>query len=145
MIAALLTGFAASPWMRAALRYGAIALAVLLFLLLLRRSGERAGRLAERLETTEKANDVQRWRLRRAVLVLATISLSGCATVGFDGVMLGACPPVVEHSREFQVRASQELALLPDGSAVVEMLSDYAVMREQARACHDAATFTAPR
>jgi len=39
MIATLLGGFAASPWGRAALRYGAIALAVLLFLLALRRSG----------------------------------------------------------------------------------------------------------
>lgn len=66
MIAALLTGFAASPWMRAALRNGAIALAVLLFLLLLRRSGERAGRFAEHLETTEKANDVQRRMLEAA-------------------------------------------------------------------------------
>jgi len=53
LITALLTGFAASPWMRAALRYGAIVLAVLLFLLALQRSGERAGRMAERLETTE--------------------------------------------------------------------------------------------
>jgi len=59
MIAALFTGIAASPWTRAALRYGAIALAVLLFLLALRRSGERAGRLAERLETSEKIHDVQ--------------------------------------------------------------------------------------
>lgn len=66
MIAALLTRFAASPWMRAALRYGAIVLAVLLFLLSLRRSGERAGRLAERLETAEKANDVQRRMLEVA-------------------------------------------------------------------------------
>ena len=66
MIAALLTGFAASPWTRTALRYGAIVLAVLLFLLSLRRSGERAGRLAERLETTEKANDVQRQMLEAA-------------------------------------------------------------------------------
>ena len=45
MIGGLLTGIATSPWMRAALRDGAIALAVLLFLLSLRRSGERAGRL----------------------------------------------------------------------------------------------------
>ena len=66
MIAALLTGIAAVPWMRAALRYGAIALAVLLFLLALRRAGERAGRLAERLETSEKANDVQRQMLDAA-------------------------------------------------------------------------------
>ncbi len=60
MITALLTGIAVSQWMRAALRYGAIALAVLLFLLALRRSGERTGRLAERFEITEKINDVQR-------------------------------------------------------------------------------------
>ena len=63
---ALLAGFAASPWMRTALSYGAIVLAVLLFLLSLRRSGERAGRLAERLVTTEKANDVQRRMLEAA-------------------------------------------------------------------------------
>ncbi|WP_020084966.1 hypothetical protein [Hyphomicrobium zavarzinii] len=65
MIAALFTGIAAAPWMRAALRYGAIALAVFLFLLSLRRSG-RAGRLAERLETSEKFNDIQRQMLDAA-------------------------------------------------------------------------------
>jgi hypothetical protein len=58
VIGTLLGRIVTSPWMRAALRYEAIALAVLLFLLSLRRSGERAGRLSERLETTEKANDV---------------------------------------------------------------------------------------
>ena len=66
MIAKLVTGIATSPWMRAALRYGAITLAVLLFLFSLRRSGERAGRLVERLEATEKANDVQRRMLEAA-------------------------------------------------------------------------------
>lgn len=66
MIGGLLTGIAASPWVRAALRYGATAVAVLLFLLSLWRSGERAGRLAERLKTTEKANDVQRQMLEAA-------------------------------------------------------------------------------
>ncbi len=66
MIVALLGAIAASPWMRAALRYVAIALAIFMFLLALRRSGERAGRLVERLETTEKANDVQRQMLDAA-------------------------------------------------------------------------------
>lgn len=66
MIATLLGGFAASPWGRPALRYGAIVLAVLLFLLSLRRLGERTGRLAERLEATEKINDVQRQMLEAA-------------------------------------------------------------------------------
>ena len=66
MIAALLTRIAVSPWMRAALRYGAIALSIALFLLSIRRAGERAGRLAERLETMEKSNDVQRQMLDAA-------------------------------------------------------------------------------
>jgi hypothetical protein len=61
--------------------------------------------------------------------------LTGCATAGFESGGVAACPPVVEYSREFQVRAAEEMERLPDGSAVVEMMSDYSVMREQARAC----------
>nr|WP_255440821.1 hypothetical protein [Paracoccus sp. MC1854] len=52
--------------MRAILRYGTNVLGVLLFLLSPRRSGERAGRPAERLEATEKTNDVQRQMLEAA-------------------------------------------------------------------------------
>ena len=66
MIGGLVATLARSAWARTALRYGAIVLAALLFLSSLRRSGERAGRLAERLETTEKANDVQRQMLEAA-------------------------------------------------------------------------------
>ena len=66
MIGALLGWIAASPWARAALRYGAVALTILLFLLSIRRAGERVGRLAERLATTEKANDIQRRMLEAA-------------------------------------------------------------------------------
>ena len=76
-------------------------------------------------------------RRRRVALVLATILLSGCATAGSDEGALGACPPVVEYSREVQARAAEELNALPVGSAVAEMLSDYAVMRAQAQACAD--------
>jgi hypothetical protein len=61
--------------------------------------------------------------------------LTGCATAGFETGGVAACPPVVEYSREFQTRAADELARLPDGSIVVEMMGDYAVMRDQARAC----------
>ena len=79
-------------------------------------------------------------RRRRVALVLATIWLSGCATGGSDVGALGPCAPVVEYSREFQAQAAEELALLPEGSAVAEMLSDYAVMREQARGCQSTRT-----
>ena len=75
------------------------------------------------------------WRRRLAVLVIAMISLTGCATAGFEANGVATCPPVVEYSREFQAKAAEELALLSDESAVVEMMGDYAVLREQARAC----------
>lgn len=66
MIASIISGIAANPWARAALRYGAIALTIFLFLLSIRRSGERVGRIAERLENTEKANETQRGMLEAA-------------------------------------------------------------------------------
>jgi hypothetical protein len=75
------------------------------------------------------------WRRRLAVLVIATSLLTGCATAGFEAGGVAACPPVVEYSREFQARAAEELAMLPDGSAIIEMIGDYAVMRDQARVC----------
>ena len=47
----------------------------------------------------------------------------------------GVCPPVVEYDAGFEARAAEEVQTLPEGSAIVEMLSDYALMREQARRC----------
>ena len=66
MIGGLLATLAGSAWARAALRYGVIALAILSFLFALRRSGERAGRLAERLETMENTYEAQRRMLEAA-------------------------------------------------------------------------------
>jgi len=66
MIAGILGGIVTTPPARAALRYGAMVVAIVLFLLSIRRSGEHVGRIAERLETTEKANDVQRRMLEAA-------------------------------------------------------------------------------
>jgi hypothetical protein len=68
-------------------------------------------------------------RRRLVALGLVAIRLSGCVTVSSEVGGQGTCPPVVEYSREFQVRAAEELTLLPEGSVIAEMLSDYAVMR----------------
>ncbi|MBI1386645.1 MAG: hypothetical protein GC150_17205 [Rhizobiales bacterium] len=61
--------------------------------------------------------------------------LSGCATGASDGGGPRACPPVVQYSREFQARVAEEMVLLPENSAIVERLSNHAVMRAQARTC----------
>ncbi|SEO44165.1 hypothetical protein SAMN04489859_11134 [Paracoccus alcaliphilus] len=66
MICGLFATLAGSAWTRTAIRYGITAIAILLFLLALRRSGERAVRLAERLETMEKAHEADRRMLEAA-------------------------------------------------------------------------------
>ena len=73
--------------------------------------------------------------LRLAVLAIVTSLLSGCVTVGSEPRVVAVCPPLVDYSREFQARAAEELALLPERSAIAEMLADYSVMRDQSRTC----------
>jgi len=46
-----------------------------------------------------------------------------------------SCPPVVNYSAAEQSRAAAEVGALPEGAMIARMLSDYAVLRDQARAC----------
>lgn len=73
-------------------------------------------------------------RPRLVGLAIAMSLLSACTTVSSEPVSW-VCPPLVEYDAKFQRRAAEEVQILPDGSAAVEMLSDYAVMREQAQGC----------
>ena len=59
--------------------------------------------------------------------------LSACAMGGSD--TRAPCPPVVEYSAADQSRAAAEIEALPEGAVVIQMMSDYAVLRDQARAC----------
>ena len=59
--------------------------------------------------------------------------LTGCAMGGSDA--RAPCPPLVEYTSAEQERAADEVGALPEGAVIVRMLSDYAVLRDQARAC----------
>lgn len=59
--------------------------------------------------------------------------LTGCAMAGSD--TRAPCPPVVDYTAEDQARAADEVDTLPEGAVIVRMLGDYAVLRDQARAC----------
>jgi hypothetical protein len=65
--------------------------------------------------------------------VIAVLWLTGCATDDSD--TRAPCPPVVEYTAEDQTRAADEVEALPEGPVIVRMLGDYAVLRDQARAC----------
>ncbi|WP_269801571.1 hypothetical protein [Primorskyibacter marinus] len=41
----------------------------------------------------------------------------------------------MEYSTEGQAQTAEELARLPDGSAIVEMMDDYTAMRDLTRLC----------
>ena len=62
------------------------------------------------------------------------ISLSACARVGSDRPPFG-CPSVVDYTSAEQAYAASEVETLSEGAVVFRMLSDYAVLRDQARAC----------
>jgi hypothetical protein len=71
--------------------------------------------------------------LEAAALLIVMLWLSGCAMAGSDA--RAPCPPVVDYTTDEQARAAEEVEALPKGALIVRMLSDYAVLRDQARAC----------
>jgi hypothetical protein len=75
------------------------------------------------------------WKRRLVVLAIATSLPGGCGTVGSERPTVVVCPPVPPYDAEFHARAAAEAKSLSEGSAVETLLSDYAVMRDQARAC----------
>ena len=74
------------------------------------------------------------WRRPQTALGIATLFLTACEGVGSD-TPPSACPLVVDYSRAEQARVADEVAALPEGAVILDWLADYAVLREQARAC----------
>lgn len=74
------------------------------------------------------------WTPPPAALLIAMLWLGACAMGGSDRPTI-VCPPVVEYSATDQALAADEVDALPKRAMVVQMLSDYAVLRDQARVC----------
>jgi len=72
------------------------------------------------------------WRPARAGRAIALLWLAGCGPAISEGPI---CPPVVPYTAEAQARAADEMAALPPGAVLPEMLADYAALRDQLRAC----------
>ena len=66
MWASLVVGLLARPWARRVGAIAFVALAITLFIINLRRTAERAGRAAERLETLEQTHAIHRQMLDAA-------------------------------------------------------------------------------
>lgn len=73
------------------------------------------------------------WTLLATAPLIAMLWLTACVTAGSESK--APCPPVVEYSVADLVRAADEVEALSESAVLGGMLSDYAVLREQARAC----------
>ena len=73
------------------------------------------------------------WKPPAAAPLIAMLWLSACAMGGSDDPAV--CPPVVAYTTKDQARAADEIRAMPEGTVVVRMLIDYAVLRDQARTC----------
>jgi len=67
--------------------------------------------------------------------LIAVLLLTACATANFNRL---GCPTVIEYSDAFQVELADALDALPTDSPIHVAMSDYKVIRDQARACHRA-------
>lgn len=59
--------------------------------------------------------------------------LSACAMGGSDTQV--PCPPIVDYTTADQATAANEVEALPESAVIIRMLSNYAVLRDQAHAC----------
>ena len=73
------------------------------------------------------------WTPPATAPLIAMLWLSACAMAGSDA--LAPCPPIVDYTAADQATAADEVEALPEGAVIVRMLGDYAVLRDQARAC----------
>ena len=73
------------------------------------------------------------WTLPAAAPLIVMLWLSACATGSSE--MQVPCPPVVAYSAADQARAADEVDAMPESAMIVRMLTDYAVLRDQAKAC----------
>ena len=78
-------------------------------------------------------SDAKCWTPPAAAPLIAMLWLTACAMAGSESK--APCPPIVDYTMADQARAADEVEALLEGAVIVRMLGDYAVLRDQARAC----------
>ncbi len=71
--------------------------------------------------------------LPHVALTIAMLWLSACAIAGSETA--APCPPIVDYPTADQATAADEVEELLEGAVIIRMLGDYAVLRDQVRAC----------
>ncbi|MBS3978825.1 MAG: hypothetical protein KGZ77_03365 [Rhodobacteraceae bacterium] len=78
-------------------------------------------------------SNVRCWMPPAAAPLIAMLWLGACAMAGSE--VQAPCPPVVDYTTADQARTADEVDALTEGEKAVRMLCDYALLRDQVRAC----------
>lgn len=78
-------------------------------------------------------SNVRCWMPPATAPLIAMLLLTACAMGDSDAQI--PCPPIVDYTAADQAMAADEVEALPEGAVIIRMLSDYSVLRDQARAC----------
>lgn len=74
--------------------------------------------------------------MSKIAAVLSFIVLAGCALASDPVITTGACPVPVKYDQAFlDALADQIEESVPEGSPLERAISDYIVLRAQAKAC----------
>ena len=80
---------------------------------------------------------IKQWQnMKQIILLIVSLSLSGCAGTVYRTKLEVYCPPIQPYSPEFNQELADNLDALKEGyEAVSTAISDYAKLRDRIRAC----------
>jgi hypothetical protein len=74
--------------------------------------------------------------MKQIVLLIAAVSLTGCAETVYRTKLEVYCPPIQTYTQEFNNELADDLEALADTNGTIHMaISDYAKLRDRIRAC----------
>ena len=74
--------------------------------------------------------------MKKIILLIASLSLIGCAETVYRTDLEVYCPPIKEYSEDFTETLAAELDVLDeDYEAIPNVVTDYILLRDRIRAC----------
>ncbi len=76
--------------------------------------------------------------MKKMLLLIALVSLSGCAETVYRTQLEIYCPSIKQYSEDFNNKLADELESLPsDSRAIEEAMSNYIYLRDRIRRCEE--------
>lgn len=86
----------------------------------------------------KKQTFTRRWQsMKKIALLIASLSLTGCAETVYRTDLEIYCPPIENYSEDFNDTLAAELDVLNEEyEAIPEVVTDYILLRDRIRQCN---------